>query len=334
VARRGEFDLIADLFSPLTSSTPGAFGLTDDAAVLEIPTGCELVTTVDAMVEDVHFYPADAANLVAQKLLRVNLSDLAAMGAKPLGYLLTLVRPAATSEDWLQRFVHGLAADQRTFGIGLLGGDTVSTAGPLVLSLTALGQVANGQALRRQGATPGEILYVSGTIGDAALGLALVRNSDTYDATDDLAGLSRADTNDLVARLQCPEPRLALGQALIGIASSAVDISDGLIGDLDHIASVSEVGFELDLSAIPVSPAAARIIGNTEMAKLKLLTGGEDYELAFTVPASKSRKIKDIARKLDLSLTPIGKVVSGTTVKVSGLDGAPLPIIHGGFSHF
>ncbi|MBT3700430.1 MAG: thiamine-phosphate kinase [Alphaproteobacteria bacterium] len=334
MARRGEFDLIADLFSPLASSIPGALGLTDDAAILDLPAGCELVTTVDAMVEDVHFYPADAANLVAQKLLRVNLSDLAAMGAKPLGYLLTLVRPATTSESWLQRFAHGLAADQRTFGIGLCGGDTVSTAGPLVLSLTALGHVAKGQALRRQGAMPGDILYVSGTIGDAGLGLELVRNNDTHDTSGDLTGLSRAETNELVARLQCPEPRLALGQALVGIATSAVDISDGLIGDLEHIALVSCVGLELDLSAIPASDAAVRVIGNKETAKLKLLTGGEDYELAFTAPASETKTISDISRKLNLALTPIGKVVSGGSVDVKGKDGTLLPVINRGFSHF
>jgi thiamine-monophosphate kinase len=330
VSGRGEFDLIADMFAPLASSFPGALGLKDDAALLKVPDGFELVTTVDAMVEGVHFSSDDAANLVAQKLLRVNLSDLAAMGATPLGYLLTLVRPSTITDTWLERFAHGLADDQRTFGISLLGGDTVSTQGPLVLSLTAMGQVESGQALRRSGARPGDDLYVSGTIGDASLGLELVLGQGGLD----LSAISRDDRNDLVGRLQCPEPRLGLGKALKGIATSATDISDGLIADLSHIATASECGLSVDLVRVPVSPAAERVAGNSDTARLKLVTGGEDYELAFTASRTQTREISGLARKLDLQVTRIGRVTEGTTIDVRGNDGEILPVDAGGYSHF
>ena len=330
MAGRGEFDLIADLFAPLTSSTPAALGLKDDAAVFSVPEGFDLVTTVDAMVEDVHFFPADAANLVARKLLRVNLSDLAAMGAKPIGYLLTLVRPSTVGEDWLQRFAHGLAADQRTFNIGLLGGDTVSTAGPLVLSLTALGQVAAGKSLLRSGANPGDTIYVSGTIGDAGLGLALVQDPEGQGFDN----VSRDDRNALVARLQCPEPRLELGQALAGVATAAVDISDGLVADLAHIASASDVGMKLVLSDVPVSDAAARIVGTDENSRLKLIAGGEDYELAFTAPESTASRIRKISKDLELSITPIGTVTAEKIIEVRGQNGDSLPVTSSGWTHF
>ena len=331
----GEFDLIAGLFAPLAASNPGALGLTDDAALLDISADCQAVTTVDAMVEGVHFLGADAADLVGQKLLRVNLSDLAAMGAKPLCYLLTLVRPQSTSEEWLQRFARGLANDQRTFGIALAGGDTVSTPGPLVLSLTAIGVVQKNQAIRRSGAQPGDDLWVSGTIGDAALGLALVQGSEK----SALADLSQAERNFLVARLQRPEPRLALGQGLIGLATAAVDISDGLIADVGHLADASKVNLELDLSALPLSGAARHAVGERDEEILNLMTGGEDYELAFTAPAAEAKRIKLLADKLKLSVSKAGKVTEagnslGGAVLVTGTDGEVLPVKSTGWTHF
>jgi thiamine-monophosphate kinase len=330
VTRRGEFDLIADLFVPLAEGNPGALGLLDDAALVEVPQGFEIVTTVDAMVEGVHFTGQEAADLVGQKLLRVNLSDLAAMGATPLCYLLTLVRPPEISESWLQRFVSGLARDQRTYDIHLAGGDTVSTAGPLVLSLTAIGSVEKGKALKRKGAAVGDIVYVSGTIGDAALGLALVQDSEKFG----FSGLERDQRNFLAARLQSPEPRLDLGRALVDVASAAVDISDGLVADLGHLAAASDVGVTLDLDALPVSAAANSIIGDDETATLGLMTGGEDYELAFTMSPHRTGETNELIKQAGLPLTAIGRIVAGNSVAVLGKSGEELDVPAAGYTHF
>ncbi|MEX2517760.1 MAG: thiamine-phosphate kinase, partial [Paracoccaceae bacterium] len=205
----GEFALIAALFKPLAAAMPAALGLGDDAAVLTPRPGRDLVLTKDAMVEGVHFLGTDDPAHVAQKLLRVNLSDLAAMGAAPVGYLLATFWPENITRPWIEGFAAGLKADQATFGIGLLGGDTVRTPGPLSLSLTAIGEVENGKALRRSGAEAGDLIAVSGTIGDAALGLMILRG-------DKLPDLSPAARQHLAARYHLPRPRLALGQQLAG----------------------------------------------------------------------------------------------------------------------
>jgi thiamine-monophosphate kinase len=330
VPDRGEFELIADLFAPLAARNPGALGLRDDAALLDLPPGCQAVSTVDAMVEGVHFFPEDAADLVGQKLLRVSLSDLAAMGATPLSYFLTLVRPSTISETWLQRFVRGLADDQQEFGISVAGGDTVSTSGPLVLSLTAIGFVKKGQAIERRGSTPGDDLYVSGTIGDAGLGLELVQGNieQTFQA------LSRSDRNYLVARLQRPDPRVNIGQKLAGLATAAVDISDGLIADVSHIAVTSQVGLVIELPGLPVSDAAKRVTGDDELKILSLMTTGEDYELAFTAPPHLAGDIRKCAATSGLPLTKIGTVVEGSGVVVRDRAGNDMEVKAAGWVHF
>ncbi|MDF2781719.1 MAG: thiL, partial [Geminicoccaceae bacterium] len=265
----GEFAFIAERLRPLAAGSPGALDLADDAALLDPPAGSELVLTKDAMVAGVHFLPDDPPGDIARKLLRVNLSDLAAMGAAPLGYLLALIRPKATAEDWLAEFCRGLAEDQATFGIGLLGGDTVSTPGPLALSLTALGHVPRGAALRRGGAKPGDDIWASGTLGDAALGLKVLQGE---------LEAAPAVGAQLVERYRLPQPRLALGQTLRGLASAALDVSDGLLADLGHILETSAVGAEIHAAALPLSPAARALPGVREAA----LAGGDDYELLFT----------------------------------------------------
>ena len=277
-----EFAFIAERLRPLAAGTPGALGLADDAALLDPPAGAELVLTKDAMVAGVHFLPDDPPGDVAKKLLRVNLSDLAAMGAAPLGYLLALIRPKATAEDWLADFCRGLAEDQARFGIGLLGGDTVSTPGPLALSLTALGHVPRGTALRRCGARPGDDVWVSGTLGDAALGLKVLQGE-----------LAVADEvrAPLVERYRLPQPRLALGEALRGLASAALDVSDGLLADLGHILETSKLGAEIRAAALPLSPAARTLPGAPDAA----LAGGDDYELLFTAAPDQRARIAALA---------------------------------------
>lgn len=296
-----EFALIRRHFAPLARE-PGALCLRDDAAVLAPIDGAELVVTADSMVAGVHFFADDPPALIARKLLRVNLSDLAAMAARPAAYLMTIALPAATGEAWIAAFAGGLAQDQGEFGVALVGGDTVATPGPLTLSVTALGWVAAGRALRRSGAGPDEDIYVSGTIGDAALGLAVRRR-----ALDVEAPVGDA----LLARLQLPTPRLALGQALgEGPATAAIDVSDGLIADLGHLCGASGVGGEIGLSAVPLSEAAAAVVTGDQQLRLSLLVGGDDYELLFTAPVTAADEVKALAGRVGLRITRIGRTIA------------------------
>jgi thiamine-monophosphate kinase len=317
----GEFAFIAERLRPLAAGTPGALELADDAALLDPPAGSELVVTKDAMVAGVHFLPEDPPGDVARKLLRVNLSDLAAMGAAPLGYLLALIRPEATAEDWLAEFCRGLAEDQAAFGIGLLGGDTVSTPGPLALSLTALGHVLKGAALRRCGARPGDDVWVSGTLGDAALGLKVLQNE---------LEVEPAVHAHLVERYRLPRPRLALGQALRGLASAALDVSDGLLADLGHILETSGVGAGVRADALPLSAAAQGLPGAREAA----LAGGDDYELLFTAAPARRARIGELARELALPLARIGTIDAEPGLRVLDAAGRTIPIERTGWQHF
>jgi thiamine-monophosphate kinase len=316
----GEFEFIARRLRPLATHR-GALGLTDDAALLDPAPGRQLVLTKDAMVAGVHFLPDDPPGQIAQKLLRVNLSDLAAMGAAPLGYLLALARPRETTDGWLGEFCAGLAADNAAFGIALLGGDTVSTPGPLTLSLTALGEVATGMALLRSGAGPGDDVWISGTLGDAALGLKMRRGEL------EVADEARAY---LIERYRLPRPRLALGQALRGIASAAIDISDGLVADLGHILEVSGVGAELHAGELPLSAAARDLPGARDAA----LSGGDDYELLFTAPPERRADIEALARRLSLPLTHIGAIRAEAGLHVLDEKGQELLVRKSGWQHF
>ena len=317
----GEFEFIANQLRPLAADAPAALGLADDAALLEPPPGMQLAMTKDMLVEGVHFLPHDPAAQIAQKLLRVNLSDLAAMGADPLGYLLALARPKRLPPEWLARFCSGLADDQQEFGLHLLGGDTVSTPGPLTLSITALGAIPRGQALRRDTARLGDDLYVSGTLGDAALGLQVLQGR---------LSPSMAASAILVERYQQPQPRLALGRALRGIAHAAIDISDGLIADLGHILEASRLGAELWADAVPLSGAAARQRGAREAA----LTGGDDYELLFAVHPEQGPVVDAIGQQLGLPMTRIGHLHPEPGLHVLDRDGRPVTVERTGWQHF
>ncbi len=309
-----EFDFIARHFRALAG--PAALGLADDAAVLDPPPGRSLVVCADALVAGVHFLPDDPADTVAAKLLRVNLSDLAAMGAAPLGYLLTVSIPPELPPDWFTGFSAGLAADQDRYGVFLLGGDTTTTTGPLVLSLTMLGHVAPGKALRRNGARAGDSIWVTGTIGDGTLGLACLRGE-----LDD-------PTGTLVDRYRLPRPRLGL--PLAGIAGAAIDVSDGLVQDLGHLCRESGVGARIEASAVPAS-AAARAAGPSWLERR--LTGGDDYELLLSVPSGQEASLRRAATEAGIAVTRIGGMQPGAGVTVLDQDGGVLPIRRPGWSH-
>ncbi len=327
----GEFGRIAHFLRPLAAGCPGALDLTDDAALLEVPAGHELVVTTDAMVAGIHFLPDDPPDDIAAKLLRVNLSDLAAMGAAPLGYSLVLSLPRTLGCDWLARFADGLAADQRRYGIPLIGGDSVSTPGPITLSVTALGLVPRGQALTRRMHGPRhQLVFVTGTIGDAAIGLKLVLG--------DLAPTELADCDAaaLVARLRRPEPRLALGAALRGIATAAIDISDGLVADLGHIALASGGTARLISARVPVSEPVRSLLARRPEIMASLVTGGDDYELAFTAPAEARPALAALAARTGVAITEIGTLEPGSAGRIDVLDGRGelLPLATRGWNHF
>ena len=297
-------------------AAPGALGLQDDAAVFAPPPGRELVVSADAIVEGVHFLPDDPPGMVARKLLRVNLSDLAAMGAVPLHYLLTVSVPRGTPDDWFAAFAAGLAEDQAAFGVSLLGGDTTSTAGPISLSATVIGHVAPGSALRRVGARDGDGLWVTGTIGDGALGLLASRGEV-------------ADPDGFLAeRYRLPRPRLGL--ALTGIVSAAMDVSDGLVQDAGHLARAAGLGVEIDAARVPLS-GAARAAGRLKLC----LTGGDDYELLLAVPAGCESALVQEAGRAGLPVTRIGRFVAGAAgVRVFDAAGRDWALTAAGWSHF
>lgn len=306
----------------------GALDLEDDACTYLPEPGHELVLTADALVSGVHFLPDDPAGLVARKMLRVNLSDLAAKGAAPIGYLMTTAFPKETDESWVAAFAAGLALDQAEFGLSLMGGDTVATPGPLSLSLTAIGSVPAGKAIRRKGALPGDIVLVSGTIGDGALGLRVLRG--------EFIGLPEDVRACLVGRYRLPQPRLGLGRAMLasGLVHAMMDVSDGLVADLRHIAEASRVGALLDAAAVPLSEAAAAILADATDLLPFLLTGGDDYELLLTTAPGSVPALRDIARQAGTPVTPIGRIVAGSGLSVVDRDQQSLALGGEGFRHF
>jgi thiamine-monophosphate kinase len=324
--RPGEFELIAKYFAPLAALSPGAFGLADDAAFLRVAPGYELVVTVDTLIEGVHFLRDDPPETIAAKALRVNLSDLAAKTAAPVGYLLALSLPQWPDECWVADFSRGLAEDQKRYSVPLVGGDTTATPGPLVVSITALGIVSAGAGVHRSGAIPGELVFVSGTIGDAGAGLTVLRESQP----ELLKGARAA----LVARYRLPEPRLALGRRLAGIASAALDVSDGLIVDLNHIAEASRVRIVIDALLIPLSSHLVEFRGGDIGARTAAATAGDDYEIAFTAPAEKRDSLTRIAAETGVAITEIGRVERGGGTVLIGIDGQELSLAHRGYVHF
>jgi thiamine-monophosphate kinase len=319
-----EFEAIAKLLRPLAEGAPEALSLLDDAAVIASRPGFDLVLSKDAMVEGVHFLPEDPLGLVARKLLRVNLSDLAAKAAEPAGYLLAAAWPARCGWSEREAFARGLAEDQRRFGISLLGGDTVSTPGPLTLSLTILGWTPSGAMVRRSGAQPGDQVLVSGTIGDGWLGLKAARG--------ELAG---KDSQDLADRYRLPQPRLELTPALRAHASAAADVSDGLAADAGHIADASGAAVLLELDRLPLSkPAAAWLErqGDRAAALGQLASGGDDYEIVCTASPAQAAQLMAEAQRAGAPLTVVGRIERGRGLIVTA-GGSPIALEHAGWRH-
>ncbi len=324
----GEDDLIARFFRPLADA-PASLGLLDDAAVLE-SFGDDLVLTTDAIVEGVHYLVGDPAETVARKALRVNLSDLAAKGASPVGFLLTLAL-RKVNETWLGAFAGALGDDATSFACPLLGGDTVSTPGPVMISITAFGRVPKGEMVRRHGARAGDLVAVTGTIGDAALGLDILRGGRAAAALPS----HRREAEFLVDRYRVPQPRLAIAPALRGSASAAMDVSDGLAGDLAKLCAVSGVSATIELAKVPLSPAARAVIARGAATVETLIAGGDDYEVLCTVPAQIWPSFAAAAATAGVAVTGIGTITAGGAAPVF-LDagGHAISLSRTSYSHF
>ena len=310
----GEFEWIAHCFRPLAAGAPAALDLMDDAALLQPDPGQMLVITKDALVENVHFLASDPPDFIARKLIRVNYSDLAAMGATPVGFFLAIMLPESyRNTQWQTQFAAGLAEDQAHFGGFLLGGDLTTTSGPLALSLTALGTVPQGCALRRNAARVGDEIFVSGSLGDAAIGLRLLQKRIESDELDP------KERTALIERYQLPQPRLELGQALAALPYArqiaAMDLSDGLAGDLEKLCNASGVGAEIDWPSLPISqPVHTLLAAGNSLPEDLIITGGDDYELLFTTPPKQNQTIQHISKMLKLPIRQIGKIIAAKII--------------------
>jgi len=330
--RPSEDELIARFFRPLAVD-PGALALNDDCAALTPPPGHDLVLKTDAVASGVHFFADDPWDLVARKALRVNLSDLAAKGARPLGYLLSLALPVDWREADLAAFAAGLAADQAEFGVSLLGGDTIRSPAGLVVSVTVFGAVPTGHMVRRAAARPGDRLYVSGTLGDAALGLALRLRPETFAALDETA---RAH---LARRYLLPEPRGALAPAILAHAGAAMDLSDGLGLDLARMGRGAGVAAEIDVAALPLSPAARAALALDPALIESIVGGGDDYEILAAVAPEQAEAFEAAAATCGVAVTAVGRVVACDEAGRGGIawhaaDGGEAALRGGGFRHF
>jgi thiamine-monophosphate kinase len=327
----GEEAIIACLV-PLARGYPGAFALKDDCALLTPEPGHELVLKTDPIAENVHFLPSTPPGAIAWKALAVNVSDLAAKGATPIGYLLALSFPAAPTAAWMADFVAGLQHAQTRFGCHLLGGDTDRRPGPLAISVTVIGSVPKGQFVPRAGVQPGDVLFVSGSIGDASLGLALTKDPGLAKAW----GLSAAEAAYLRDRYDGPEPRLRLAPALRQHASAAMDLSDGLVKDLERMLRASGVAARLDAGDVPLSPAARKATAGAPERLAQLITAGDDYELLAAVPQAKAAEFQAAAAAAAVEVTPVGEAFAGPPqLSVLGPDGHPLALPpQRGWDHF
>jgi thiamine-monophosphate kinase len=319
-----EFELIAEIFAPLATH-PGAFGLKDDAAAIAARPGFDLVVTTDAIAEGTDFLAFDPADGVAKKALRVNLSDLAAKGAEPAFYFLNLSLPPTVTTDWLKSFAEGLLVDQENFEIALLGGDTSRTEGPLSIAVTAMGYVPEGTMVRRVGAKAGHAIYASGTIGDSGGGLQIRREK--------LADISAQYRNFLLDAYHLPKPPVRFGPSLRFFASASVDVSDGLMADLEHLAAASHVALKIDAEAIPRSDTLRAFWGDSAEAIIRAATAGDDYQIAFTADPARDREIMAEAMRTGTTVTRIGSVIAGAGVQLHHRGGV-LPVLKTGYRHF
>jgi thiamine-monophosphate kinase len=326
----GEFEIIARYFAPLATDT-AALGLRDDAAVLNIREGYELIATCDTLIEGVHFLPGDPPASIGHKALAVNLSDLAAKGARGHAYLLALSVPRNTQGAWFEAFASGLNELQTAVGINLVGGDTTATSGPLTITITALGLVAHGHAVLRHGAKAGDRLYVSGTIGDACLGLRLLTEPSLARVWD----LSEEDVAFLVDRYRRPTPRMQLVIPVRNFAQGAIDVSDGLAADVEKLGKASHVGATIETAKVPLSPAAKKALAREPGLLATLLGAGDDYEIVAAVPEASAAAFEAEAQAREVAVTAIGSL-GGRSGEVLVLkpEGVPLALDRKGFAHF
>jgi thiamine-monophosphate kinase len=323
-------EAIVRLLAPLAQGFPGAFGLQDDCALIAPEPGCELVLKTDPVAEGVHFLPGDAPEDIAWKALAVNVSDLAAKAARPVGYLMALSFPEAPARAWVSRFASGLQAAQAAFGCHLIGGDTDRRPGPLTVTISIVGAVETGRMVRRGTACAGEALLASGTLGDAALGLALRKDPRLAEAW----GLSRAEAQHLQDRYARPEPRLALAAALRAHASAAMDLSDGLAKDLGRLCAASGCAAHVRLADLPVSSAAAKALAVDPALDRHIVAGGDDYEVLASVPDEKVPGFQAMAAAAGVVMTRIGATSTGAGILIEGRDGRPLSLERPGWDHF
>jgi thiamine-monophosphate kinase len=325
--RWGEFELIDHVFAPLAKEYAGAFGLKDDVAALAMKAGHQLVLKADSLIESVHFLQEDPPATVGRKALRRALSDLAAKGATPELYLLAIALPETIGRSWLESFAGGLAGDQVQFRIALAGGETSRTPGALTITVTVAGWVPEGRLVRRKGATPGDEVWVTGTIGDAAGGLSLLNN--------ECVAPNNTVHERLVGRFRLPQPRLAFGKRLLEFARSAVDVSDGLLADLGHIAEVSGVSMEIDTVAVPLSSELIALWGEGQESVLRAVSAGDDYEVAFTTPESAFETVMRAAESSATAVTRIGRVTEGAVgVVMRDSSGREISSPRKGYMHF
>ncbi len=317
-----EFSLIAEYFSACgAAGADTLLGVGDDCALLAPPPGEVLAVTTDTLLAAVHFPLDSPARLIAQRALAVNLSDMAAMGATPRWFQLALTMPNA-DQDWLAEFSAGLHAMACQFNCALVGGDT--TRGPLTISITLMGTVPSGQALKRSGAKPGDTIYATGSLGDGAAALAVLEGKLSTNVED---------ASYLQERFWQPQARVDEGLAIRNFASAAIDISDGLLADLGHIAEASQVGAVLHVDKLPLSQALSRA-ADTESRLNWALSGGDDYELCFTVPADKLAQCQRLIDAGGLTATPIGQIIDGQGVRCVDKQGVPFEITACGYQHF
>jgi thiamine-monophosphate kinase len=320
--------LIARYFRPLATH-PGAFGLGDDAAAVTPPVGCDVVLTTDGVIGGVHFFADDPPENIGRKALRLNLSDLAAKGAKPIGFLLSLALPSGTGEAWLAAFAAGLGDDAVHYGCPLLGGDTDHTPGPISVSIAAFGAVPHGHMVRRSTAKVGDCVVVTGTIGDAALGVKLRRDRSLAKRWR----LTDAMIEHLEQRYLLPQPRNALAEAILHHAAAAMDVSDGLAGDLAKLCRASSVAAEIDVSRVPLSDAARTAISAAPELLETVLTGGDDYEIILTLAPEKLPAFRAAAKAVGVAVGEIGRVQDGQGVRFHQ-DGKALTFARPSYSHF
>lgn len=324
-----ETELIETYLAPLAAGAPGAFGLKDDAALIETEAGFDLVVSTDPVIAGVHFFADDAPQDIAWKALAVNVSDLAAKGAEPVAYTMALAFPVAPRHDWMAAFSAGLREAQAAFGCTLIGGDTDRTPGPLSIGVTAFGNVPRGQMVRRGSAMIGDRVFVTGTIGDSGLGLQLRKSPEAFGAR-----LSQSDREFLLSRYLRPLPRVVLAPLLRKFASAALDVSDGLLKDAARLAAGAGAALNIQFEALPLSSAARAVLAANPDFAQSLVTGGDDYEILFAVAPQNHQAFIDAARKLSITTAEIGVLAAGSGVGLKMSNGSVIEPSRGGYDHF